>query len=188
MSRRDSRDTRIGYYFLYAFVSLIAIDCVFLVWHMVLLGISWHKQNIEDILSLILSATHFITNTIAVADLLMHLLHFVNFTECEFEPAKSTNAFLFSLVGCYVDFVAALYDLASMGSHRVMFTALFFGMVAQSAACSIVSITCFFWGSKVDATVCEGHPVAMEGTGNEGVLNNRWKSKLRLVSTKNVTF
>lgn len=146
---RDWRNQRSARRFVYAFSLLVVADAVLAVFHAYFFYVSWTDYEKETLLELSLSSTHFLTNTIAIIDILVHLLRFDSDDECAFEPAKSTNAFLFSCIGAYADIVGL--SLSKPGSGlRAHGWALF----AESVASAAVSVACYRWGTGTLA-VCE---------------------------------
>lgn len=106
------------------------------------------KYERERLLEVSLASSHFLTNSIALSDIFVHLLRFVRDDSCSFEPAKSSNAFLFSVVGAYADLVTTAY--AVPGSPTRTLGWIFFSVSTLSAFCSV---WCYIWGSRSNA-VC----------------------------------
>ena len=142
-AKQRARRTR-GAFFLYAFGFLIVGDIALVATHLVLFGRAWHSQNKEVLLELALMVTHFLTNTIALADIFVHLWRYSSDDECEFEPAKSTNAFLFSCIGTYADLVGVAF--ASPGTAVRAYA---WALLGQGAASAAVSIACYVWGNNM---------------------------------------
>ena len=140
--------------FYMAYTLLIALDVGLLIWHFTVFVGAWHEGLPEEMTALAFGATHFLTNTIAIADLFMHLGIYIHDRECAFECAKSTNCFLFSTIGVYADLIAAALDNVSEGPHHWYTVSLYWSMVAQSAMCSMLSVLLYVWGSRL-AQYCE---------------------------------
>ena len=172
MPRRQGVDASIAHGFFNTFVALLTVDGGLLLWHGVLFFTAWRHHEEEPMLGLVLAVPHFVTNSIAIMDTVMHLHRYINYEECEFEPAKSTNAFLFSVIGAYVDFIAALYDTSIDGGDKKL-TALLFCMCGESVVCAIVAVSCFWWGSRLAEKTCGVQQPRREGGAiRRGVGNN----------------
>lgn len=158
---RDARNQRLGLFYRRVFSFLIFSDVAFFVLHVVLLAVHWRDReegNTGTLTELALAATHFVTNSIAIVDLFVHLCRFENDEECSFEPAKSTNAFLYSCIGTYADLAAC--SISTPGSTvNILAWALF----AESAASAIASVGCYVWGASTIRVCAEKHRRAHAG-------------------------
>lgn len=150
---RSSQNQRRGRRYLQAFGVLILCDFALFTAHAVLLVLAWKERGHDELLELTIAAAHFVVNSLAIADLFVHLLRFDSDDSCEFEPAKSTNAFLYSLVGAYSDLAAVALSEPG-GRVRTLAWALF----AESSASALVSIGCYAWGMGT-IRVCDEKPV-----------------------------
>lgn len=146
---RDRQNQRRARYFIYAFGCLVAADAALGSAHAVFFSQAWRHDDKEVLVELAVSSTHFLTNTIAIVDILVHLLRFDRDDGCAFESAKSTNAFLFSCIGAYADVVGVSFSPPST-PRRVFAWALF----GESVASAAVSVACFWWG-RGTLRVCE---------------------------------
>ena len=146
---RDPQNQKWGAFYKKSFELLIFLDFGVFLWHLVFVCGAWHKEERSMLLELAVASTHFLTNSIAIADLYVHLRQFDRDDSCSFEPAKSTNCFLFSCVGTYCDLViVAASDLDSA------LVPLGWTMVSVSAASAFVSVGCYMWG-KGTIAICE---------------------------------
>lgn len=146
---RDGRNQRWARAYLWLFGALIAADAALAGAHAGLFARAWADRDRERLLELCLCAAHFVSNTIAIADIFVHLLRFDKDDQCAFEPAKSTNAFLFSCIGAYADLTGVAYSEPGGGMR-----AYGWALVAVSLASAAVSIACYVWGTGT-IRVCE---------------------------------
>ena len=119
------------------------------IWHFALFVNAWHARDYTAIIELSFGITHFLTNTIAIADLYMHLWHFLHSTDCVFASSKSTNCFMYSTIGVYADIVAASLCEISGGERRWHVLSLYICMVCQGAACALLSVVLYVWGTRL---------------------------------------
>ena len=135
--------------FIRLFEALIVFDLVLFALHVVLLVRTWKDDDRDGLLDLSLATSHFLANTIAISDIYVHLRRFDRDDECAFEAAKSTNAFLFSVIGAYVDL--ATLSASDPTSYIRVFG---WGLFSESVICAVVSVACFAWGRGTIA-VCD---------------------------------
>lgn len=143
-----------------AYFTLICLDVLMFIWHFALLVNAWHAGDYDSIIELSFGITHFLTNTIAIADLYMHLWHFLHSTDCVFASSKSTNCFMYSTIGVYADIVATALCGVSGGARRWHVLALYICMVCQGAACALLSVGLYIWGTwlshgRIASSKCE---------------------------------
>jgi hypothetical protein len=131
----------------------VAADAALAVAHAVWLGQAWQGEDRDGLLELSTSSVHFLTNTIAIVDIFVHLITFSRDEECNFEPAKSTNAFLFSAVGTYSDLAGVAYS-----RPRSRGRSLAWALLGESAASAVVSLACYVWG-RGTVRACETRPL-----------------------------
>ena len=124
------------------FSVLVLVDIALFIWHAYLFCRAWYANQAENVLGVVVATNHFLANSIAIADLFIHLWRYIYEHSCDFEPSKSTNCFLYSLVGAYA------------GKDNSGIIALGWAMVGQSLASAMVSIAIFTWGLGV-ARDCE---------------------------------
>jgi hypothetical protein len=100
-------------------------------------------------MDLFISSTHFLTNSIAIADILSHLIELKQSRSCGFEISKSSNAFIISCVGAYVDLVG----LAGLDAGTMLRT---YGWVlfSESCASAALSVACWQWG-RATMSACQ---------------------------------
>lgn len=142
------------------FLVLLVWDAVLFVVHAVLMDRGRRDHDADLLLELAIACAHFGLNSIALVDLFGHLGNFIASPECEFKPAKTANAFVFSIVCLYTDVAGKL--LADQ-HHRdnPLFDSLLIVLIVQSGVTVVVSVACFAWGSrnnvkcKLDAAVPE---------------------------------
>ena len=138
---RNEKNQRVGSAYLIAFVVIILVDVVLFGVHANLFVRAWKEEDKESILELVICTTHFLTNSIAISDLFVHLVKFNSDSSCAFEPAKSTNAFLFSLVGSYADLAGVALAVPGTAIRN-----LAWAMFSESIASAAISIACYVWG------------------------------------------
>lgn len=159
--KRSAHDTAVLFYYSYSF--LIFVDVCLFVWHFIMFGKAWYDKSESDLLELMFATTHFLTNTIAIADLFIHLMSFINNKEtCEFESTKSTNCFMYSTIGMYADIVAVALNNVAAGSHGWYSVALYWTMAGQSALSALLSIAVYYWGVKL-SRYCVLHTATERG-------------------------
>ena len=134
------------------FVLLLIFDACLIAWHTVLIALSVKDMDHEVLIGLVIATAHFLANSVAISDIFFHLWNYTLSKGCDnFEPTKSSNCFLISIVGGYADLATIALAWASNDEKQVM--GLYVAMFAQSVLCAIVSISLYDWGKKA-STKC----------------------------------
>lgn len=148
------------------FLALVCSDVILFVWHATLFVKSAAAEEHDVLVGLAIATAHFLANTIAIADIYVHLVNYTG--NCvDFEPGKSTNCFLYSVIGAYADL--ATIGLAIASKDEAVVLDLYYAMLAQSLLCAVTSVSLYIWSENTEQA-CQafnrmGQPLApMQGT------------------------
>lgn len=129
------------------FCALVFFDGVLLVWHALLIGKNVYDEHEVVLIGLAIATAHFLANTIAIADIFAHLWKYTDTGSCvEFEPAKSINCFMFSVIGGYADLATIALAMASKDETVVI--SLYYAMFLQSVLCAFTSVRLYIWANN----------------------------------------
>jgi len=130
--------------FFYLYMVVVIMDMLLFIWHFMMMYKELRFDEVHHVsVGVLFATTHFVTNSIAVADIFYHLWEYTDVgSSSVFEPSRSLNCFLFSFLGAYADMVAAMYAK----DEHVEYLALYWSMVGQSFVCFVLGLWIYNWG------------------------------------------